>query len=306
MRTFRFIYFLAFILLAVRNVSAQSFALRLTETIDLTIPENRPKSKFVRISVNQQGEIYVLDQGLNRILWFDAEGALKREVGGFGWETEQFDRPLDIWAENSLDVFVADYNNNRIQRFDRKLNFVGVYENDDGLDQRLQFGLPQAVTFSRFGELFVVDGENLRILRFNSNGEPEQSFGDWDWGDGRLEEPVDICLNENDDVLVADTGLQGVMRFDYYGNFLQPIQHDAMTAPVQVAAARGVIIVLDGSRSRLFFFDTKGAYLLDLPAAPPTGDSTGGGTYSIAVSRNSLYVLEDRTKTVYRYQLKSP
>ncbi|MDQ7052666.1 MAG: hypothetical protein Q9P14_07185 [candidate division KSB1 bacterium] len=75
---------------------------------------------------------------------------------------------------------------------------MGVYENDDGLDQRLQFGLPVAVTFSRFGELFVIDGENQRILRFNANGEPEQSFGDWDWGDGRLEEPVAICLNDRD------------------------------------------------------------------------------------------------------------
>ncbi len=306
MRTYRLFCLCALILFAVRSAPAQPLTLRLSQTLELSLPQDQPKSKFVRLSVNQQGEVYVLDQGLNRILLFDATGALQREIGGFGWETEQFDRPMDIWAENSLDVFVTDYNNNRIQRFDRKLNFVGVYENDDGLDQRLQFGLPVAVTFSRFGELFVIDGENQRILRFNANGEPEQSFGDWDWGDGRLEEPVAICLNDRDDVLVADTGLRGIMRFDYYGNFLQPIRHDSLTSPVQVVSLRNLTIALDGARNRMFIFDADGRYRVDLAPVPTETARASAGPFSLAVSRNLLYVLDGHTRKVYCYQLQIP
>ena len=47
-------------------------------------------------------------------------------LGGFGWETEQFDRPRDISARTGLEVFVADFNNERIALHQRNPS-KGVY-----------------------------------------------------------------------------------------------------------------------------------------------------------------------------------
>ncbi len=286
------------------DLPAQSPPLRFLREIDLSTVIHQPKSRLVDLSLNQQQEIYLLDGGLHRVLLLDSTGALLREIGGFGWETYQFDQPQDIWAENSLDVFVADYNNNRVQRFDRRLNFVGTYTSEAVQRPELQFGLPVAVTFSRFGELFLIDSENRRVLRFNADGEPEQSFGDWDWGEGRLEEPVDICIDARDQVLISDAEQSCIFRYDYYGNYLQTITHPELRRPGRMATAENLLFVLDSRSGRGFVFDAVGAYLGPLPVAgAPDGAES---VRSLAVGGHRLYLLDDRSRKIQIFQIRIP
>ena len=69
------------------------------------------------LSIDLKGIIYVVDTGNSRIIQFDHHGKYIYTIGGFGWETEQFDRPLDVSVKTGLDVFIADYNNERIERY---------------------------------------------------------------------------------------------------------------------------------------------------------------------------------------------
>ncbi len=284
--------------------AAQPLTLRLVKEV-LLMEGNLPaKSNLVAFSINGQGEIYLVDQGLNRVFYLDPEGNLIKEEGGFGWENNQFDRPTDIWAENSLDVFVADYNNNRVQRFDRTLNYVASYTSRPALEEELQFAFPVSVTFSRFGELFLVEQEHYRVLRFNKDGEPEQSFGDYDWGAGTLQEPVAICLSEKDQVYVSDRIRKAVVCFDYYGNYLHEITHPDLQQPGSVATAYNYLFVVDETSGRVFVFHEQGEKVVDFSPLPAGNSETTETHLDLAVHAGILYILDSAAAKIYGYELK--
>ena len=65
-------------------------------------------------SVSPSLHIYVSDSQTNEITKLDSIGNAIKTIGGYGWDENSFDNPVDIYA-NVLQVYVADKNNNRIQ-----------------------------------------------------------------------------------------------------------------------------------------------------------------------------------------------
>lgn len=301
---FTFLFFASFI--HIQHLLSQTLSIAPYKTIAITEPAQQNKPKYAAISVNTQRDIYLTDIALNRILRLDSTGMLIREVGGFGWSNQQFDRPLDIWAENALDVFVVDYNNHRIQRFDRRLNFVSAIENDSNLDPRLQFGFPVSVAFSRFGEIFIAEQEHNRILQIDANGLPVRSFGDYDWGAGSLEEPVQIAISANEEIFVADAMRKAVVKFDYYGNYLQEIRHDSLTSVDAIAVGSGSLAALDAKKKQVLVFSASGKLLLN-PALttwtsrPPLAENEP----DIAIAGKMLYILDSAASEILCFYLRN-
>jgi hypothetical protein len=101
-----------------------------------------------QLDVDVYGNILIVDTDRNTVRLFSSDTVLVREIGGSGWQNDQFDRPSGIWARNGIDVFVADYGNHRIQRFDRNLNYIStmtsIRTNDSGT--RLMLPYPGWVT----------------------------------------------------------------------------------------------------------------------------------------------------------------
>ena len=213
------------------------------------------------MSVDQQGNIYLADTGNHRVLKCDAQGNLVREVGGFGFGEQQFDRPVDVWVDNSLNVFVADYDNHRLQRYDKDLNFISAYASDEALDESLRFGYPAAVAISAQGELFVADHEFNRVLRFAALGNPKTSFGDFNWGEGRLERPAKILISLRNEVWVSDSLRHALMRYDAFGNFSGSFLFDKETTPCGLAEWEQGMIVADRKQHRLLFLNKEGERL---------------------------------------------
>ena len=283
---------------------SQPLKIRIWKEIRLQTGQMSDKTRLRAFSVSQRGDFYFADEGLNRIFRTDSLGRMMREVGGFGWENEQFDGPRDIWGENALDVFVADYNNHRIQRYNRKLEFIASYVNDPNRDERLQFGFPVAVTYSNFNELFIAEAENYRILRFDMNGQPTQSFGDYDWGQGSLEQPEAICMGDKDEIFVADGTRQAIVRFDYYGNFLQEITHADMKRPGNLAFGNHFLFAVDDATNRIFVFDNQGEHLVDFHPSFATDSADGESRLDIAVANNVLFILNCSSGIIYCYKIE--
>lgn len=280
----------------------QFVQLELRKTITIPSPVQPEQPHYAAIAVNARHDIYLADVALNRILRIDSTGHLLREVGGFGWNPLQFDRPLDIWAGNALDVFVADYNNHRIQRFDRALNFVTTIDNDPARDERLQFGFPVAVTYSRFGELFIVEQEHRRLVKFDGAGRPTASFGDYDWGAGTLREPVALAISPQDEVFVADVARRAVIRFDYYGNFLQEILLDSIAQPIALAAGNSELCLLAGQPLQLLLFDFTGTVIATVHLK--TDPFALHEATDVAITGSMLYILDGVAGKITSYHLK--
>lgn len=253
-------------------------------------------------SIDADGNIFVVDTGNNRILKFGKDGDFLHTVGGFGWEQEEFDRPLDISVKSLLDVFIADYNNERIERYDKDLNFISSFYSDENELGTLQFGFPASVDISKHGELFICDNENDRVLKLNSFGDPVVSFGDFNWGEGQLELPVKIEVTVNDLVFVSDQGLNDVVIYDYYGNFVTRFGSKILNKPNGLVWSRKRLFVADSGNNRIAVFDKNYAPVFFWGAK---GNKNGAfdNPVDVAVFRERIYVLDSNNNRIQVFEL---
>jgi hypothetical protein len=175
-------------------------------------------------TVNSAGVIYVSDAATDEIFKMDTLGNILKDVGGYGWDEGNFDKPADIFA-NPLSVYICDKNNHRVQRFDKDLNFISLLYTRENDDQEERFGYPLSAVTSNQGDLFILDSENKRILKFDLFGNFVMNFGGFDAGIYALSNPKKMIVSSANVLYVLDG--QRIIEFDQYGNGLNIIQTDA-------------------------------------------------------------------------------
>jgi hypothetical protein len=179
---------------------------------ETTIGQFKNASSFY---INPAAIIYVTDTNTDEVSSIDTLGNIIREIGGYGWKESAFDFPADVFAD-ALKVYVADKNNHRIQRFDKNLNFnFQIYTRDSNVEAE-RFGYPLSAVMSNLGDVFILDSENSRIVKFDIFGNFIQNFGGYDYGNYALENPRQLAVSMQNNIFVID-GNQ-IIIFDQYGN----------------------------------------------------------------------------------------
>lgn len=250
-----------------------------------------PQGDFVpgaRFDTDIYGNVYLLDPAQSTLTLVSRGGDTVRTIGGAGWGNEEFDRPAGIWARNGIDVFVADYGNHRIQRFDRNLNYVSSFSTRDADVPGTRFGYPADVAFSRLGDLFIVDRENTRIVKVNRSNTVERSFGGIDAGKGRLTSPTRIEIGPGDYVYVLDGSR--VVTFDAFGNYVGVLYPQLFHAPSCLYADQLCVSVVDDRT--VFSFDPNSRPLWSINT-DSLHTLRGQAIEDIAVSGESLLVLTE-------------
>ena len=214
--------------------------------LPLTIP-----LKGDHIDVDVAGNVYLLSSQENVLRLYDAAFRPMVKIGEAGWDEGRFDRPASVWARNGVDIFVADYGNHRIQRFDRVLNFVSELSTHESDNATQRFGYPTDVALSRLGELFIVDSENQKIVKVNSQNTVVNAFGGYGAGQGRLHTPTRLEIGPGDNIYVIDG--ERVVAFDAFGNFVHELYKGMLRHPSDLFGDDRRLMVLDGDS--LYCFD---------------------------------------------------
>jgi DNA-binding beta-propeller fold protein YncE len=263
-----------------------------------------PLAQPQALAIDPEGQVFVVDTGNHRVLKFDHAGNFVSAIGGFGWSREQFDRPLDITAKTGLDVFIADYNNERIERYDTKLNYISSFYSDAAVSATLQFGFPGGVDISRHGELFICDREHDRILKLNIRGEPDLSFGDFNTGEGQLQLPAKIEISLNDFVYVSDQTANEIVVFDYYGNYLSRFGKEVLNQPNGLTwSADGKLYIADSGNHRVVVFNKEQQLIFSWGER---GEKIGAFNQplDVAVFKNQIYVLDSGNRRIQVFELQ--
>ncbi len=203
--------FLIFLLASIQTFS-QTF------TYQLSIGKFKNASAF---TINSAGIIYVTDAGSDEVYKLDTLGNYLKDVGGYGWDEGNFDQPVDVFA-NPLSVYVSDKNNHRIQRFDKDLNFISLLYTRESDDAAERFGYPLSAVASNQGDLFILDSENKRILKFDLFGHFILNFGGFDGGTFSLREPEQMAVSPANVLFVVDGS--SIILFDQYGNGVNELE----------------------------------------------------------------------------------
>lgn len=175
----------------------------------------------------------------------------------------QLSQPRGIGLDREGNVYVADFGNDRIQKFSPEFAFIKEWGSRGDLPA--QFKQPGDVEVAPDGQVMVADTWNQRIQVFSSDGEYKKEWGDKYYG------PRGIAVAPSGAVYLADTGNHMIRRFTPDG-----AQDKAwgslgkapgqFTEPVGVAAdAQNNVYVVDNGNARLQIFDADGALLGAFP-----------------------------------------
>lgn len=246
-------------------------------------------AELSNFGVSQSGEFYALDQLNNRLIRISKNGKVSVFIGGFGWQEEQFDSPSALWV-TSLDVFVSDKNNHRIQRYDRELNFISILDGSGGIAEG-EFEYPVSVAQSARGNLYVSDPFNGKLLKYSIEGDFLLEFGGLGYAEGNTIEPGSIGITPNEKVIVADVARNVLLYYDEFGNYLHSRGEGIIKAPVALSiGSNGDVFLLDVEiNSILIFHENSGEYseimLSDFESLLTT-------PVDIAVRNDELYILD--------------
>ena len=137
------------------------------------------------ITVSVSGDVYIADTGNNRIVQFTKDGQYLTHRGGFGFAPREFDVPVDVSTVDGINIYVADFNNRRIQRLDKFLRFVSslgassMTAPDVAIDANtlIELDFPGGVAVTAQGDLFYTEPQNQLVGLVRNFSNQVQTFG---------------------------------------------------------------------------------------------------------------------------------
>ncbi len=220
-------------------------------------------------------------------------GYLVFGISGKKWG--EFYEPSSVDVDEEGNIYVADWLNHRIQKFNAKGAFIsniGAKRNDFNLvdagirtSKKYQPGTyykPEDLAIAPNGDIFVCDSLNNQIQRFSKDNEFILSWGPKQtiklgYYTGKLYEPRGIGIDKLGNVYVADYGYHRVQKFTNEGRHLMTIggkktkNRRQFKYPVDVAVDLKMNIwVVDQGLHQVFKFDQEGNLLLTLGNKKPS------------------------------------
>ena len=179
-------------------------------------------------------------------------------------KTGLFSFPQDLALDSAGNVYVTDYGNRRIQKFDNDGNFLhtwGTKGSENG-----QFQVPAGIAIGN-DFVYVVDNDLNRVQKFDTFGKYITQWGSKGTESGQFLLPQNIADDPNGDVYVADTGNSRIQKFSADGKFLlswgsSGLGNGQFLNPRGVAAdSQGSIYVSDSGNYRIQKFTSDGVFL---------------------------------------------
>lgn len=168
------------------------------------------------VAVSADGSFYVSDgYGNSRVIKFSKDGTYLFEWGKFGNKQGEFNIPHGIDLDDHGNVYVADRENNRIQKFDSNGNFITLWQN------KVTDQLYSVTIDNQNDHLFAIDYMTVNdtivkgsdIFRFDLDMNLQNQFGRTGFYDGPVSRYHDIQIDDEGSIYVGDILENRIQKF---------------------------------------------------------------------------------------------
>jgi DNA-binding beta-propeller fold protein YncE len=182
------------------------------------------------------GFVFVSDTLNNRILKFTAGGRLVARFGAHGANglagtgNGEFTSPRGLAEDDRGNLYVADHDNNRIQKLSPDGRFLARFgaHGGDGTagSGNGEFNLPRGIAVDHDGNIFVADKRNNRIQELGPDGRFIHRWGAHGGdgtpgtGPGEFQLPYSVAITPDGHLWVADVVNNRVQELTHTGRFL--------------------------------------------------------------------------------------
>ena len=214
-------------------------------------------SNGTAISLDAQGNIYILDSSNNRVVKRSAAGASLAQWGSTGAATSQFSGAKDILVVADS-VYVADTGNARVQKFDTSGNFIAT------IGTTGTFKNPCGIATDAQGNLYVVDTTLHSILKFDANDTLASSFS---IPGGSTSDMNGIKIDSSGSIYYVDNYYSVVYIWNSNHTLVRKMgtasaQEGHFNQPGAITCdTSGNLYIVDSANNRIQLLDNKGSFL---------------------------------------------
>ncbi len=251
-------------------------------------------------AVDGDGNVYVVDQGNDRIQRFDADGTFVTQWGTTGSATGQFNDPIGVAVDGDGNVYVTEYSGHRIQKFTAAGVFLTTWSG---------FSSPTGVATDGDGNVYVADHGSDRVQKFTATGTLLASWGGYGTGDGQFVDPNGLVVDGSGNLYIADGDNHRIEQLDPAGAFVRSWGGNGnadgqFNFPYGIALdTDGNVYVTDGNNNRMQEFTSTGTHLATW-GSYGSADGQVRYPYGIAVSEDGQIYVADTDN--HRVQVFAP
>jgi DNA-binding beta-propeller fold protein YncE len=204
------------------------------------------------LSVNEDGDLFILDAGNFRIQVMDEDGDYLRKWNLRESSKEGFDEPVAMAMSFDEDFLVVlDSDDGEIRKYDLEgdflLSFGGSGLGKGNLDE------PVDLTVDSLGYIYVLDRARGKVLKYHKKGTFVDEWGKKGRGDKNFDDPISIAYSDEltGIIYVLDVGRKALLTFQRDGDF-----RDIIPIPLGILDKGSNLLKLESGRdNNLFILD---------------------------------------------------
>lgn len=168
----------------------------------------------IGIAVDNNGDIYISDSVLKKIIIFNRDGKYLKETSS----PEMFIRPAGIAIDEDR-IYIVDTHAHKVFIFSKKDGKFLLAFGGNGTGEG-EFNYPTNIFIGKDSLFYITDSLNFRIQIFDRNGKFISSFGKHGDSLGDFSKPKGIAVDSEGHIYVADADFDNVQIFDNGGRLL--------------------------------------------------------------------------------------
>jgi streptogramin lyase len=173
------------------------------------------------LSLSADSHIYVCNGNGGSVDEYTLDGTFVRSFYGSGFNSTSpnFTEPFDVIVDGSNNLWVVDAGNSQVYKVDQTDTILAV-----GYGTVLNSPCDAAI--DQFGNVYVSDLLNDRIVKFNSSLAFVKEFGKGGYGittNGKFFHPEGLAFDKDGNLLVSDCGNKRVQKVTPSGVFIQNV-----------------------------------------------------------------------------------